>query len=229
MIKKPKSIFTFKERRKISHIDKMIKKLKLMSTLIKGEKILDIGFATNPNPFLKNAIGIDIQKVRKPKNYKKIYRLNLNKNKLPFKNSSFDSIIAADVIEHVENPYPLLKECNRILKQNGKLIISIPNPVYFWAVVKNIFYRLPKEGATEGTHLYSWTIFEMVNILKHAGFNCLKLWGTIIRTPLIMVEVPVARFPALGTIIVYECEKTSKPSKYVVIKDSNKKVKKIGR
>jgi len=227
MIKKIKPIFTKAWGKKISSIDKMMKKLKLMSTLVKGRDILDVGFATNPNPFLKDAIGVDIQKVPKPENYKKIYRLNLNKDKLPFKNNSFDTIIAGDVIEHLENPYLLLKECNRVLRHNGKLIITTPNPVYFWVVIKSIFCKMPKKESLQEVHLYNWTIFEMVNLLKHAGFKCLKLWGTIIRIPLIMLEISTVKVPALSTIIIYECQKVGEPAKYTAIKDSGKKLRKI--
>ena len=46
---------------------------------------------------------------------------------LPFQNSEFDAVVCIDGIEHIENPFAFIRECNRILKSNGKLIISTPN------------------------------------------------------------------------------------------------------
>jgi SAM-dependent methyltransferase len=46
---------------------------------------------------------------------------------LPFKDEEFDAVVCIDGIEHIENPFAFVRECNRILKKDGKLIISTPN------------------------------------------------------------------------------------------------------
>lgn len=53
--------------------------------------------------------------------------INVNAEKLPFKNNMFDSILCIDVIEHVENDKKIIKEVSRIIKKNGHLVISVPN------------------------------------------------------------------------------------------------------
>lgn len=45
----------------------------------------------------------------------------------PFKDHSFDVVILADVIEHLENESQVIKEVHRILRPGGFLIISTPN------------------------------------------------------------------------------------------------------
>ncbi len=50
---------------------------------------------------------------------------------LPFENSSFDIITSSLVFDHLEGLKPLFKECNRILKDNGQLIFSITNPIFY--------------------------------------------------------------------------------------------------
>jgi len=55
-----------------------------------------------------------------------IRKYDLNKG-LPFKKSSFDIIIALEVLEHLYNPYEMMKEIKRVLKPNGYAIISMPN------------------------------------------------------------------------------------------------------
>jgi len=47
-------------------------------------------------------------------------------HKLPFENESFDNCICNTVLEHVEDPEQVMKEIYRILKRNGKLLVSIP-------------------------------------------------------------------------------------------------------
>lgn len=49
-----------------------------------------------------------------------------NVEKLPFKNSSFDVVKATELLEHVQNPEIGLKECVRVIKNKGMLILSIP-------------------------------------------------------------------------------------------------------
>lgn len=39
---------------------------------------------------------------------------------------SFDLLIHSDVLEHIHDPVQALKECRRVLKQNGVLFFSIP-------------------------------------------------------------------------------------------------------
>lgn len=42
----------------------------------------------------------------------------------PFENNYFDTILSSAVLEHIYNPRHMFKECSRILKKNGFLIIS---------------------------------------------------------------------------------------------------------
>jgi len=83
----------------------------------------------------------------------RFYYANIEKS--PFKDSSFDMVICTDVLEHVENPDALLSECYRVLKKNGKLILSIPFN-FFLHGAPNDFRR--------------YTIYGLERILKEKGF-----------------------------------------------------------
>lgn len=52
--------------------------------------------------------------------------VDLNKD-IPYGSSEFDVVLLADVIEHLENPWHIIREANRLLKAHGILILSIPN------------------------------------------------------------------------------------------------------
>lgn len=46
---------------------------------------------------------------------------------IPFRNSTFNSIICCDVFEHTDDPLNGLMELSRILKPGGRLCLTIPN------------------------------------------------------------------------------------------------------
>ncbi len=73
----------------------------------------------------KEVTSADIENLLKF-DHAKFFLADMNKP-LPFENGEFDAIVCIDGIEHIENPFAFVRECNRILKKNGKLIISTPN------------------------------------------------------------------------------------------------------
>lgn len=81
----------------------------------------------------KSVIGVDIR--RKALNYARNTYINPNLSfikvntsfPLPFADNSFDVIISSHVIEHIPDVKGNLEEIKRILKPNGKLILSTPN------------------------------------------------------------------------------------------------------
>ncbi len=98
-----------------------------------GGKLLDIGcgngtFLDFMNKLGWETIGIDFDE--KAIMNSKIKNLNVKLGSLAeqnFPNDFFDAITLSHVIEHVYQPNELLKECYRILKINGKMVISTPN------------------------------------------------------------------------------------------------------
>jgi ubiquinone/menaquinone biosynthesis C-methylase UbiE len=46
-------------------------------------------------------------------------------NDLKYSAESFDGILLISTIEHVENNFPLLKECNRVLKSGGHIFLTV--------------------------------------------------------------------------------------------------------
>ena len=44
-----------------------------------------------------------------------------------FPSSYFDVVTMYQVLEHIANPRAVLKECHRILKPGGRLLVSVPN------------------------------------------------------------------------------------------------------
>ena len=51
---------------------------------------------------------------------------NLN-DTLPYSDATFDAVVSLEVIEHLENPRHFVREIERILKVNGRCLITTPN------------------------------------------------------------------------------------------------------
>ncbi len=193
--------------------------LEKQAKLSRGKKILDVGFAQEPNAYLKGEIiGIDIQKVKKPKNYSKVSVVNLNSEKIPFKNNYFDSVILGSCIEHVENPSFLLRETNRVLKNGGRLVLTVPQANDWWTTVHNWILPFVKDQ-DEGEHLSNWGKLDMIRLIKRNGFVVNKVHGTHIMIPLTSIEIPVGPFHMLGWVLIFECEKTGVPVNYVLTRE----------
>ena len=71
---------------------------------------------------------------------------------LPFKNGSFDCVIAAEIIEHLHDPQAFATEVMRVLKPGGTAIISTP---YKERLVYEICIHC-NQPTPHNAHLHSW-------------------------------------------------------------------------
>ena len=63
---------------------------------------------------------------------------------LAFKDGTFDSITILDVLEHVSGQSELLTELNRVLKDEGKLIVTVPGRhIFSFLDMGNFKFRFP--------------------------------------------------------------------------------------
>lgn len=74
-------------------------------------------------------IGIDIDKktlYRVKSQYKDVSLIIADAQNIPLRESSVNMIVIAELLEHLNSPESCLKECHRILKEKGAILISVP-------------------------------------------------------------------------------------------------------
>lgn len=107
-------------------------KLTYISKYIEGSEVLDIGAGKgqyskwiSQNCKFNKIVAIDHEMVTNPEGFQFLYA-DLE-NPLAFNNESFSTILAFDIIEHINNVDILINEMYRVCKKNGMLIGSVPH------------------------------------------------------------------------------------------------------
>jgi len=145
-----------------------------------GARILDVGAGGGEliHELMKtgaSAIALDIallnlQKISETLPQDKRDRIHLvsgDAYALPFRDSSLDALIYSEILEHLGSPRDALQEAARVLKPNGKAIISVPYKekiVYHLCIHCN---RLTPSNA----HLHSFDRNAMRELLKDLPFS----------------------------------------------------------
>lgn len=102
--------------------------------------------------------------------------------------STFDAIVASHLIEHVPDPIETLRECHRLLKPGGLLVLVTPN-ARSWG---HRLYRADWRGLEPPRHLHIFTRSSLVAACAQAGFSpggC----QSIVRSSTILLESRMLR------------------------------------
>lgn len=98
----------------------------------------------------------------------------------------YDVLIAADVLEHVRDPWSLLRAMTPVLAEHGQLVTSIPN-VRYLPVVADLLVRgrfdYRNEGVLDRTHLRFFTRRSVHQLLIEGGFVDVEVEGRPLSRP----------------------------------------------
>jgi glycosyltransferase involved in cell wall biosynthesis len=146
-------------------------------------KVLDIGCGKGLLlPFLLKkrceVIGIDVLTLQNvDKGFAAYHQLNLeHKPNIPYPDESFEVIILADFIEHIRNADVLLAEVRRVLKHEGRVIISSGN-VALWLYRMFLLcgsFPYTRKGILDETHVHLYTLSNLCQLMRRTGYKILK-------------------------------------------------------
>ena len=149
---------------------------KLLKSILSSIKVpvnpltLDIGCGTGSNLKVLSSVGLNTIGFDQS-----IYALNLVKtkgkfpllagdlSKLPIKTNSIGLIIAADILEHLEDDENGIREFYRALNKGGILVLTVPAFQFLWGI---------QDAVTGHKRRYSGK--EIANKLRREGFDILK-------------------------------------------------------
>jgi len=221
-------------RDRINKILKYVKK-------IKAKKVLDIGCGDG---FLGNKIkrsvnceiyGTDIsESALKQARSKGLKTKQTNSEKLPFKDNTFDLVVAGEIIEHLVDPDLFLQEINRVLKPNKYLILTTPNLAawynrgllligiqpYFTEVStkdkrigREILYSKNTKDIKPSGHLRLFTYKSIINLISMYNFKIIKTEGyNFPMGALGKLDIMLSKFPRIASGFVIVAKKTYRKS-----------------
>lgn len=85
----------------------------------------------------------------------------------------FDTIICADVLEHLVNPWQVLTDLAAKLTADGEIVASIPN-VRHWQVIRGLLegsWRYEDAGILDRTHLRFFTKNDAIRLFESTGYE----------------------------------------------------------
>lgn len=171
------------------------------AALVQG-RVLDVGCGSKPYRKCFDAseyIGLEIEGCNN------LADRHYDGKKFPFKSGEFDSVFVSQVLEHVFNPEEFLSEINRVLKNDGVLLLTAP---FIWDEHSQPFdyarysffglrHLLENHGFKIVEHRKSMAdirvIFQMIN-----GYIYKKVVTRNVKLNLLLTLIMMAPFNLLG-------------------------------
>jgi SAM-dependent methyltransferase len=148
---------------------------------------LDVGCGDRPYEYLFEKgkyIGIDVPVSGRSAELKKP-NLFYNGKSIPYSDNQFDLVLCTQVLEHVSDPFFLINEMDRVCKQGGSVIISLP------------FVYQEHEQPFD---YFRFTSFGITDLLENAGTNVVSMRkdSTSIETLAILLNVYIIKNLTMG-------------------------------
>lgn len=98
---------------------------------------------------------------------------------------SLDLILCLDVLEHLVDPWSLVKRLSPLLRPGGRLIVSVPN-IRNWKFIKNLLFKgdfhYRDAGLLDRTHLRFFVRSTAEELTRSGGLQLISTQGAQIWT-----------------------------------------------
>jgi glycosyltransferase involved in cell wall biosynthesis/SAM-dependent methyltransferase len=182
-----------------THKTRLVKTLEITPLSEPGQSVLEMGAYMQITPALKTRLGYSYvrgcyygkagrsdHKTAVSKDGERfecdIDLFDAERDPFPYSDASFDTVVCGELIEHLfQDPMYLMLEVNRILKNNGHLVLTTPNiaslhgisaimqryhPGFFHAYIKP-----SEDGVVDARHNREYTPGEIYRLMMDSGFE----------------------------------------------------------
>ncbi|PDS23407.1 class I SAM-dependent methyltransferase [Flavobacterium branchiophilum] len=167
--------------------------VRLIQRKDKELKVLEIGAAYGETLYyIKNSgiasevVGVDLFKDEQhPERYKQLDNFifgDIQSLNMEQYYNYFDVILLPDVLEHIIEPLPVLEKVKQMIKQEGEIIISVPNIRHFSAFVKIFIkgnFEYQDSGIFDFTHMRFYCKSDLIRLVEKANYKVQLVEGSI--------------------------------------------------
>ena len=133
--------------------------------------------------------------------YVNLIKYDCNIEPWPIESNKIDLIVCIAVLEHLFDPYLFIKECYRILKPGGLVVIEVPNIAFIPNRIRLMWGRLPitsRASGWDGGHLHYFTKKSLIQAFISNKFkkefitisgifsSVRKIWKSLLGADLIL-------------------------------------------
>ncbi|MEW8626793.1 MAG: glycosyltransferase [Candidatus Thiodiazotropha sp.] len=156
----------------------------LVKRIPKGSRVLELGCATGyMSEYLRQELGCHVvgveydrsmaQKAKQHCDQVIVGDVQKDNWLKSLGDEPFDIITCADILEHLRDPISVLKKLPKYLKQNGRLLASLPNGAHAALRLELLEGRFTYEdtGLLDRTHLHLFTYNSLRELFVRSGFR----------------------------------------------------------
>lgn len=178
----------YKYNIEIDEIDVNVPHGKILSQIHPGSTVLECGCATGyMTKFMREKLNCEVSIIEYDRNAFERARQYANDGictdlmedewNSHFGTKKFDYVIFADVLEHLYDPLMVLKKACSFLKDDGYMMISIPNITHndIIASMINNTWRYTKLGLLDDSHIHFWGENDLAPFFHEAGLSIVTL------------------------------------------------------
>lgn len=134
-----------------------------------GDRVLDFGGGDGELKKYLPSVEYNILDLSDEHDFKKKNRITLkNDVYIDSPSKSYDVAVLSEILEHIPNCYETLGEVNRVLRDQGRVIISLPNPFSFPYILRSFMGKY-QDPSKEHLYWFDWSY--LTNLLESAGFE----------------------------------------------------------
>lgn len=136
-----------------------------------GKTALDVGCREGYQTKWLETKGYQVTSIDQEKIYEQCQIVDINHG-LPFEDNSFDLLWCSEVIEHLLKPAKTIQEFERVLKPDGKMILTTPNSYFILMKILHLFGLSPQklQNADHKQFFYLKDIQQLFPEAKIYGF-----------------------------------------------------------